>query len=136
MHEEEIEETAGVSLKNLRPYRVRLSLVYEYLVLAESQTAACSLGDAKAALAEESTPEQKDWAVEAAETDLSSLPRWWDEDSCLYGPIDNFSVQAAREMLAERAIESLVVGSRAYDRHADLFGQIEEIRAASLRGRI
>lgn len=116
-------------LGELKPYRVRLSITYDYLVLAHSPDEACSLETAAEAKKYEETAEQSDnpWQIRADETDLTMLPCGWDEDSYLYGAAEEISVGEVREMLTERESRSLGVGSRVYHRRMDLFGTIEAV---------
>lgn len=124
-------ESSEVGIGDLRPYRVRLSLTYEYLVLAGTHADACSVDTAKDAVKYEmpDTEHEDTWRITADETDLSTLPAHWDDDSNLYGTGEDVSVREVREALAEREAMGLDIGTRVYDRRMDLFGEIEAIIA-------
>lgn len=119
----------SLDLKDLKPYRVRLSITYEYLVLAVTQADACSIKiSQEAAKYEQPDTEHEDtWRIVAEETDLLTLPAHWDSDSNFYGTREDVSVREIREMLVGREAAGLEVGARVYDRRMDLFGRIEQI---------
>lgn len=125
----------SVDLGELRPYRVTLSVAWEYLVLAESYEDAVSVEHAREAFNSEDAPSDEEWKITANETTLERLPRGWDSGSLLYGTAEEVTVYDVREALAERAVADLIVGMRVYDRRMDLFGKIEAVldNGASLR---